>query len=174
MKSQQIKKVVLLGNSSTIIISLLTRIGVGKTSIIKRFITGEFKSDNPSSKMAAFFTKEVEAPNSSFKLQVWDTMGQEKYNSLAAIYYKDADVVILVFDKTQKESFERVKELFKSIILNSLNNPCRLHFIKLSVFAEIRVILKEKTLQKLRFLTLPGKMTYFLWRPVQRLEAIYK
>ena len=42
--------------------------------------------------------------------QIWDTAGQEKFRALTKIFYKDANVAILVYDITRKESFKEVKE----------------------------------------------------------------
>ena len=55
----------------------------------------------------------------SYKLQIWDTTGQEKYRSIAKIYYRDAKIAILVYDVADPQSFislqswaEEVKQIF--------------------------------------------------------------
>lgn len=45
-------------------------------------------------------------------MQIWDTAGQEKYKSLAKIYYQNCQVAILVYDVTRKESFEEIKDFW--------------------------------------------------------------
>lgn len=61
---------------------------MGKTSIIRRFVQDEFHDGRKVTKMAAMLNKVIEAHNSTQNLMIWDTMGQEKYNSLAPFYYR--------------------------------------------------------------------------------------
>ena len=93
-------KVVLLGES-----------GVGKTCIIAQFTQGKFDPDTVTSLSAQFIRKTLEFPeNKSLTFDIWDTAGQEKYRSLAKIFYKDAKAVILVYDVTNENSFTQLKE----------------------------------------------------------------
>ena len=82
-------KVVLLGES-----------GVGKTSIISRFINTSY-----AGKTMTFDEFEGKA----IKFEIWDTAGQEQYRSLTKIFYKDAAAAILVYDITRKDSFFELK-----------------------------------------------------------------
>ncbi len=93
-------KVVLLGES-----------GVGKTSIISRYINNTFKSQLMSTPGANFVTKNVimEDENKTIKFEIWDTAGQERYRSLAKVFYKNAAVCVLVYDITRKTSFDAIK-----------------------------------------------------------------
>ena len=93
-------KVVLLGDS-----------GVGKTSIVQRFIYSSYKEDNPPTIGASFISKLMPIPDTNIhvKFQIWDTAGQEKYKSLASMYYKDAQAAIIVYDITKRNTFESVK-----------------------------------------------------------------
>ena len=93
-------KVVLIGES-----------GVGKTSIISRYISNTFKSQLMSTPGANFVTKNVimEDEKQSIKFEIWDTAGQERYRSLAKVFYKNASVCVLVYDITRKSSFEELK-----------------------------------------------------------------
>jgi small GTP-binding protein len=93
-------KVVLLGES-----------GVGKTSIITQFTSGTFDPHRQTSLSAQFVSKTLEFPDlgQSLKFDIWDTVGQEKYRSLAKIFYKDAKVIIFVYDVTREFSFEGIQ-----------------------------------------------------------------
>ena len=93
-------KVVLIGES-----------GVGKTSIISRYTNNSFKSQLMPTPGANFITKNVllEDENQSIKYEIWDTAGQEKYRSLAKVFYKNAAVCVLVYDITRRTSFEAIK-----------------------------------------------------------------
>ena len=88
-------KVVLLGES-----------GVGKTSILKQFTEGKFDPDTPSSITVNFKRKTIKLPEGkTVTFDIWDTAGQERYRSLIKIFYKDAKVIILVYDVTKGKSF---------------------------------------------------------------------
>lgn len=94
-------KVVLVGGS-----------GVGKTSIISRYINNNFSSILMSTTGASFTTKTLmlEDENQSVKFEIWDTAGQERYRALAKVFYRNASVCILVYDITRKASFEEIKK----------------------------------------------------------------
>ena len=106
-------KVVLLGES-----------GVGKTSIINQFTTNKFNSRCPTSVSAQFTSKIVKFPqfDKSLKFDIWDTVGQEKYRSLAKIFYKDAKIIILVYDITTDFSFKALKDFWYKETLNIADN----------------------------------------------------
>ena len=93
-------KVVLLGES-----------GVGKTCIIAQFTNGTFDANTVTSLTAQFIRKTMEfADDKRIIFDIWDTAGQEKYRSLAKIFYKDAKAIVLVYDITSKESIVQMKE----------------------------------------------------------------
>ena len=93
-------KVVLIGKS-----------GVGKTSIISRYTTNTFKDTLMSTPGANFISKKVflAEENENIKFEIWDTAGQERYRALAKVFYKNAAACILVYDITNKSSFEDIK-----------------------------------------------------------------
>lgn len=108
-------KVVLLGES-----------GVGKTSIISQFTTHKFDPHRETSLSAQFISKTIEFKdiNQSIKFDIWDTVGQEKYRSLAKIFYKDAKVIVFVYDITTEFSFEGLKTYwYEETKANSDNSP---------------------------------------------------
>jgi Ras-related protein Rab-5C len=90
---------------------LLCESGVGKTSIIKQFTRHAFDEEMESSISSQFSSKTINIPdtNKAIRFDLWDTAGQEKYRSLAKIFYKDAKIVIFVFDMTIKTSFEALQ-----------------------------------------------------------------
>ena len=90
---------------------LIGETGVGKTCIINRFINNKFYPDTLSSLNAQFISKEMKFPQGqTVVLELWDTAGQEKYRSIAKIFYKDARAVIMVYDITDENSFNQLKE----------------------------------------------------------------
>jgi small GTP-binding protein len=97
----QICKVVLLGES-----------GVGKTSIISRFINNFFAENVISTTGASYAGKTMifdEFGGKKIRFEIWDTAGQEQYRSLTKIFYKDAAAAVLVYDITRKGSFYALK-----------------------------------------------------------------
>ena len=96
-------KVVLVGES-----------GVGKTSIISRYLTDTFSTTLSSTPGANFTTKTVflKNENQTIKFEIWDTAGQEKFRSLAKVFYKNASICILVYEITRRESFEELKKFW--------------------------------------------------------------
>lgn len=84
--------------------------GVGKTSIALRFVNNSFMSYVDSTIGTSYLTKTITVNNDVFKFFIWDTAGQEKYHSLASMYYKNAVIAIIVYDITKKKSFENVKK----------------------------------------------------------------
>ena len=95
------KKIVLIGDS-----------GVGKTCIISRFVSGDYNKNMNSTDGASYATKKLVLPKlkTSINLDIWDTAGQERYKSLTKFFYKDAAMIIMVYDVTLKTSFDNLKE----------------------------------------------------------------
>ena len=104
MSEEEVKsvKVVLLGES-----------GVGKTCIISRFVNNIYEDNTMSNISAAYATKTMKFDafgGKEIKYELWDTAGQEKFRAVTRFLYKDAQVVILVYDITVKESFNEIKD----------------------------------------------------------------
>jgi len=97
-------KLVLLGDTS-----------VGKSSIVIRFVKGQFSEYQESTIGAAFLTQTVPLNDSQVKFEIWDTAGQERYHSLAPMYYRGASAAIIVFDITSMESFHRAQQWVKEL-----------------------------------------------------------
>ena len=99
-------KVVLVGES-----------GVGKTSIISQFVDQTFQDDQQSTTGGSFSTKSILCDGGkTLKFEIWDTAGQEKYRSLAKMFFKDAAVVLLVYDITSKNSFVEIKNYWMDLV----------------------------------------------------------
>ena len=102
---------------------LLGEAGVGKTCIIKQFIEKKFEQNTDSSLSAQFVSKTIEYVDfaKTLKFDIWDTVGQERFRSIAKIFYKDAHVVILVYDITSKKSFNALNDFWIGEIKNNCN-----------------------------------------------------
>lgn len=92
-------------------------VSVGKTSLLHRYLENTFDQFNESTIGAAFFTKKVDvSDNLTLNLEIWDTAGQERYDSLLPMYYRGANVILLVFDVNNPVSFENLKTRWLSIL----------------------------------------------------------
>ena len=98
MYSEFLFKILLLGDS-----------GVGKSSIILRYIENNFSQNLMNSIGVDFKLKNIEVKGKKVKLQVWDTAGEERFRTITTSYYKGAQAIIVVFDITDRDSFEHVK-----------------------------------------------------------------
>ena len=118
-------KIVLLGDPA-----------VGKSSLVQRFCVGKFEDKYKITIGGAYLQKEVKLKNGDIlKLHIWDTGGQEKFRSMASLYYKDAVAAILVYDVSNPETLDSldywINELNnnadnKNIIFSIAGNKCDL------------------------------------------------
>ncbi|KAE9462805.1 hypothetical protein C3L33_05288, partial [Rhododendron williamsianum] len=79
---------------------LLGDMGAGKTSLVLRFVKGQFYEFQESTIGAAFFTQVLSLNEGTIKFDIWDTAGQERYHSLAPMYYRGAAAAVVVYDIT--------------------------------------------------------------------------
>ena len=89
--------------------------GVGKSCIILRYIEDTFSTNLMNSIGVDFKLKNIEIDSKKIKLQIWDTAGQERFRTITTSYYKGAHAIVIVFDITDKDSFEHVKVWMQDI-----------------------------------------------------------
>lgn len=97
-------KVVLVGDTQ-----------VGKTSIVTRLKKGRFADHTTATVGAALQEYIVQTENGTVSMQIWDTAGQEKFRTLAPMYYRTANVAIIVYDITKAESFKSLETWTKEL-----------------------------------------------------------
>ncbi|XXG68850.1 hypothetical protein AAC387_Pa06g1850 [Persea americana] len=100
---------------------LLGDVGAGKSSLVLRFVKGQFVDFQESTIGAAFFSQTLAVPDATVKFEIWDTAGQERYHSLAPMYYRGASAAIIVYDMTNLASFTRAKNWVQE--LQAQGNP---------------------------------------------------
>lgn len=86
--------------------------GVGKTSLVQRYVKNAFNPSTTSSTVgASFVTKRVLDTTSDtiVRLQLWDTAGQERFRSISRLYYRGANAGLLCYDITDENSFEEMR-----------------------------------------------------------------
>ncbi|XP_039748264.1 ras-related protein Rab-31 [Pararge aegeria] len=108
--------------------------GVGKTSLVVRYIGKMFSKHISPTIGASFFTCNINLEDARIKLQVWDTAGQERFRSMAPMYYRNANAALLVYDITSAGSFAAIKGWVKELqsnvpepmVLSLVGNKCDL------------------------------------------------
>ena len=127
-------KIVLLGDS-----------GVGKSNLVFRFTKNEFNKDSKSTIGVEFATKTVQVDDCKLvKAQIWDTAGQERYRSIASSYYRGAVGALLVYDLTDRNSFNHVPMWLKEVEENA-EKDCLIMLVgnKMDLTEQRTVFVKE-------------------------------
>ncbi|XP_072540041.1 ras-related protein Rab-22A [Salminus brasiliensis] len=96
-------------------VCLLGDTGVGKSSIVWRFVEDSFDPNINPTIGASFMTKTVQYQNELHKFLIWDTAGQERFRALAPMYYRGSAAAIIVYDITKEESFQTLKNWVKEL-----------------------------------------------------------
>lgn len=88
-------------------VAFLGSAGVGKSSIIGRFINGTFAPDMQTTTGAGYFRKNIpcQNPKNYTLLKIWDTAGQERFRSIIPMYYRACQIIVLTYDMTSRDSF---------------------------------------------------------------------
>lgn len=89
--------------------------GVGKSSIVRKYIHNKFEDYSEATIGAAFFSRDIEFEDYTLKLQIWDTAGQERYRSLGPLYFRGCKTIILVVDGIEDVSIEKSHSWIKQI-----------------------------------------------------------
>ena len=100
---------------------------VGKTSIINRFKSNQFKDDYQPTVGLDFQSIPLLIDNSNVTLLLYDTAGQEKFRSLIPLYTKDANIILLIYDTTNYDSFTNIEKWYDS--LSNLNKDEAIIFL---------------------------------------------
>ena len=107
--------------SNSIKIILVGDSGTGKTNLITVSAGMEFNSNSLTTTSCSYVQKIINKDGKDYKINLWDTIGQEKYRSLTKIFLKDSKIVIFVYDITNRETFESLV-FWKKIIDEVLGN----------------------------------------------------
>lgn len=104
---------------SQIKVVLAGRSGVGKTSLVNRMYKNTFNPDQRSTLGAQYCSIKRTYKKTDYVICIWDTAGQEKYHSIVGNFFRDAHVVLLVFDVSDRDSFSILPEWIKLIHNNA-------------------------------------------------------
>jgi len=89
--------------------------GVGKSCLLLRFADDTYTQTYISTIGVDFKIKTIDLEGKTVKLQIWDTAGQERFRTITSSYYRGAHGIIIVYDVTDKESFNNVKHWIQEI-----------------------------------------------------------
>ena len=89
--------------------------GTGKSCILNRFVDDKFDENYQATVGLDFQSKNVKIDNQDIHLLLYDTAGQEKFRSLIPMYTRDANIIMLVYDITRKESFTNIPIWIKDL-----------------------------------------------------------
>lgn len=88
---------------------------VGKTSLVLRYCQDKFNDKHLTTLQASFLNRKLNVDNRRINISIWDTAGQERFHALGPIYYRDSHGAILVYDITDEDSFQKVKNWVKEL-----------------------------------------------------------
>ena len=103
-QSENSIKVILVGDS-----------GVGKTNLIAVATGQKFICNSLATTTCSYMLIKLKINNIEYKVNLWDTMGQEKYKSMTKIFFKNSKIVLYVYDATKRVTFDSLKN-WKSLI----------------------------------------------------------
>ncbi|KAK4264838.1 hypothetical protein QN277_025962 [Acacia crassicarpa] len=120
-RKRTLLKVILLGDC-----------GVGKTALMNQYVYKKFSEHYKSTIGADFVTKELQVEDKTVTLQIWDTAGQEKFQSLGSAFYRGADCCVLVYDVNAPRTFDALNTWHDDFSRQAdLNNPEAFPFVLL-------------------------------------------
>ena len=123
--------------------------GVGKSCILLRFADDTFTENYYSTIGVDFRFKCVDIGERKCKLQIWDTAGQERFKTVTSAYYRGADGIIIVFDQTDKESFNNIQHWIEDISRYSTDEPAKIIIANKDDMAEEKKIVKNEDINEL-------------------------
>ena len=107
---------------------------VGKSNLLLRYTHGQFKQEYQLTIGVEFGAKNIEIDNKIYRIQIWDTAGQESFRSITRAYYKNSVCALIVYDISNRESFNNIASWIedcknqspKTIFMVLVGNKCDL------------------------------------------------
>ena len=107
---------------------------VGKSNLLVRYTSGQFKEEYQLTIGVEFGSNNVIISDNTYRIQIWDTAGQENFRSITRSYYKNTACAIIVYEISNKKSFENISSWIeeckntapKSILMVLVGNKCDL------------------------------------------------
>jgi len=96
--------------------------GVGKSCLLLRFSDDSFTTSFITTIGIDFKIKTIELDGKRIKLQIWDTAGQERFRTITTAYYRGAMGILLVYDVTDDQSFQNIRNWIRNIEQHAADN----------------------------------------------------
>jgi len=94
---------------TTLKVLIIGESGVGKSSLLLRFVDDTFDPEQPATIGVDFKVTTLSVDGNKVKLAIWDTAGQERFRTLTPSYYRGAQGVIFVYDVSNRSSYDRLQ-----------------------------------------------------------------
>ena len=121
---------------------------VGKTALVKRYHDDTFTSQHLTTLGIDFITKEIKrSETETLIVKIWDTAGQEKFRTITKSFYKLADGILLVFDLTDSESFNKLHSWLSNISETANEDVIKFMVGNKLDLAELRAVDREKGME---------------------------
>ncbi|KAH3765842.1 Rab GTPase [Pelomyxa schiedti] len=137
-------KILLIGDS-----------GVGKSCLLLRFVEESFSEEHIATIGVDFKIKTILCEGKLIKLQIWDTAGQERFRTITSSYYRGAQGIILVFDCSDAETFNNVKQWLVEIDRYACEDVDKLLVANKVDLASKRVVTREAAEELANSMELP-------------------
>jgi len=128
-------------------IIIIGDVAVGKSCLMLRGTKDEFREDHSVTLAVDFGSLSIKMENKIVKLQIWDTAGQEAFQSVAKVFYKGAHCIFLVYDITRAETFEKIKKWLHEVREASSENTLVILVGNMLDLEDMRTVPKEKALE---------------------------
>ena len=101
-------------------------IAVGKSNILSRYTNDKFNPSHEITIGCEFMAKNLTIKNRNIRIQIWDTAGQEAFRSITRTYYKSSTCAFIVYDISDKKTFDNIITWYKDILICLIGNKCDL------------------------------------------------
>jgi Ras-related protein Rab-7A len=136
--------------------------GVGKTAIVHRFTSSEFREDCKATIGVDFCRERIEVDKDAIELQIWDTAGEERHDSLAPVLFRGVDACILVFDVSDVNSFEHIERWRRRVIDHGeIHEPERFPFVVFANKCDLDSAVTEVSIEQAKTAIEAQRMSLF-------------
>lgn len=162
--------------------------GVGKSCLLLRFADDTYTESYISTIGVDFKIRTIDLDGKTIKLQIWDTAGQERFRTITSSYYRGAHGIIVVYDCTDQETFNNVKQWLEEIDryacdnVNKLlvGNKCDLHTKKVVDYTTAKVSVCSPSnialicFHSQTFIVFPYPLPFFFVNRNTRINSVYR
>eukprot|EP00615_Pteridomonas_danica_P007401 CAMPEP_0114342708 /NCGR_PEP_ID=MMETSP0101-20121206/10012_1 /TAXON_ID=38822 ORGANISM="Pteridomonas danica, Strain PT" /NCGR_SAMPLE_ID=MMETSP0101 /ASSEMBLY_ACC=CAM_ASM_000211 /LENGTH=206 /DNA_ID=CAMNT_0001476971 /DNA_START=99 /DNA_END=719 /DNA_ORIENTATION=+ len=110
------------GHTHLVKLLLIGDTAVGKSSVLLRYADDQFSASFITTIGIDFKIKSIQMGDKKVKLQIWDTAGQERFKTITTAYYRGAMGILLVYDVTNRNTFNNVKNWMRQIEMHAAEN----------------------------------------------------